>query len=364
MKICYIANFNSIHTKRWVKYFSERFHHEVHLISPKRSGRLNGVMLHDIYPYNASLFSFYRAKHKLDKLLKEIRPDILHAHYVLPEGLIGAFSKFHPFCLTILGSDIYRLPDRSKAHKFLTRYVLKRADLITADSQDLKERVIRYGVSEDKVVVINWGIDLQRFNKKEDSGDIRKELGVSNSPIVLSMRRLEPLYNLDIFVKAIPLVLSHISNVRFLILGDGSMKKELVSIAKRLGVLRNIYFLGMVNERDIIRYLSIAQVFVSIPTWDGTSVSLLEAMALGVPIIVSDLPSNREWIKDGWNGFTVPVRDVEALAERIIFCLRNPELREIFRDRNLEIVKERADRKKEMERMERYYQGLVKKRMG
>ena len=119
-------------------------------------------------------------------------------------------------------------------------------------------------------------------------------------------------------------------------------------------------FVGHLSDRrQLADYYRAADVVVSVPNADTTPVSLLEAMACGATPVVSDLPSPCEWIRDGWNGFVVPVRDVDATATAIISAIQYPELTATFRTRNTEIVRRRADHNSEMARMESLYYTLV-----
>jgi glycosyltransferase involved in cell wall biosynthesis len=102
-----------------------------------------------------------------------------------------------------------------------------------------------------------------------------------------------------------------------------------------------------------------ADVFVTVPSSDSSAVSLHEAMACGLPAIVSDIPANHEWIIDGWNGFIVPVRNPEKLADAIIQLIEQPDLIQLFGRRNAQIVRDRADREKHMAHMENIYQQLL-----
>ena len=177
--------------------------------------------------------------------------------------------------------------------------------------------------------------------------------------MVISTRRLNPIYNLEMLIRAIPLVREQVPQARFIIVGDGAQKEHLESLATSLGVSENVKFIGWVPHDELPNYLASADVYVSTSVSDGASVSLQESMACELPPVVTDLPANREWIKDGENGFIVPIDDPQALAERIAYLIENKEVRDRFAKEGRKIIKERADYEKEMSKMEKVYQEQV-----
>ena len=123
----------------------------------------------------------------------------------------------------------------------------------------------------------------------------------------------------------------------------------------------SVRWLSEITSREAVADLNrLADIAVSVPSSDGTPVSVLEAMACGAAPVVSDLPSLREWITDGENGLLVPVGDPEALAAAIVRLLQQPHLREQFRQRNQEIIHSRADHQVEMQKMEQLYESLCR----
>ena len=367
MKICYLADAGSIHTQRWIEYFANKGH-EVYLISQRSFGNetLKNVNLHllktipqmRVVPYPINLF--YNAM-QVKRLIKKIKPDILHAHYITDYGVIGAITDFHPFVSTGWGSDILISPKKSKITKFLVRYTLKHTDLFTSDSDYLKETAISYGAPKDNSYVIQWGVDLKLFNPLSNS-KIKSELDLKNNcQVVISTRSFEPIYNIDTIIKSIPIVLNEANDVKFVLKnGYGTKGSELMNLARKMGVLDSTIIIDkMLDYGQMSNYLNMSDIFVSVPSSDSTPVSLLEAMACGLPVIVSDLPANREWVKDGWNGFIVPIKDSNVLAEAIIKLLRNEELQKLFGQRNYELINEKANHEKHMEKMEGLYQSLI-----
>jgi glycosyltransferase involved in cell wall biosynthesis len=114
-------------------------------------------------------------------------------------------------------------------------------------------------------------------------------------------------------------------------------------MVKKLGVQNYVLFLGHVSHGATTTYLNAADVNVSMSLSDGTSASLLEAMSLGVPSIVTAIPGNMEWIKDGWNGHLVPIGDSRQLADKVILLLKDENLREQVKEKALETVRAKAN---------------------
>ena len=371
LKICYLGDWQSIHIQRWINYFVNRGH-IVHLISrsPKSCRQLKGVSLHDLLlpPYGENLknkkgvyklYLFLR-DFKLRKIISKIKPDILHAHYVTYYGWWAARSNFHPFVLTAWGGDIYRDTKGPQIKEII--FALKRADLITSDSEDLQKATIKLKGSSRNNYVVQFGIDLSIFNLKPDTSGLRERLGIAkNQLIVLSTRSFKPWYNIDTIIESIPYVVKKIPQVKFILKNCyGYEEEKIKNLVKKIGVDKNALIVGEVSYEEMANFYKIADVFVSIPSFDSTPVSLLEAMACGAIPIVSDLPAVREWVQNNVNGFIVPVRNSIALAKAIIKALKNKELRKDIALNNFEIIQKRANYVKQMEYMEGLYYSLLR----
>jgi glycosyltransferase involved in cell wall biosynthesis len=172
---------------------------------------------------------------------------------------------------------------------------------------------------------------------------------------IVSNRNLLRMYNVSLLIQAIPIVIKKEPNTRFLITGDGPERQNLEKEAKNLNVSSLIKFLGRVPPEKMADLLAQAEIYVSTSLYDGTSVSLLEAMASGAFPIVTDIPANREWITTGQNGFLVPVDEEKCLADRIIDAIRNQALLEKSRMVNLSIVEEKALWSVIIEKIKRMY---------
>jgi len=368
MKICYVADGASIHTQRWVNYFAGKGH-ETHLICWKvMPGYEDNVNIHlltrlapkiwTISQYLSFLFWIVQIR----RLINRIKPDIVDGHFITVYGFLAACSGFHPLVVSAWGSDMLVQPKRNPLLKFIARYSLNKADIIIClfPIDVAKEQVAELGIDSNKIRTLLLGVDTVEFNPSHRDEKIRRSLDMENShPIVISTRTLAPIYDVETLVKAIPLVLSEMPQAKFVIAGTGKQQDYLTELAHTLGVSNNTKFIGWIPRSELPRYLSSADVYVSSSLSDGTSVSLLEAMASELAPIVTDIPANQAWINDGENGFLFPTRDYKTLASKIIYLLNNEEVRENFSRRSQEIVQKKAEQQTEMKKLERVYHEFV-----
>ncbi len=368
MKLCYIADAESIHTQRWVNYFAHRGH-EVHLISFKLwEGYPKSVRFHKltlltrlwtVSRYINWLLWFIQIR----RFVHRIKPDVIDAHYITAYGYLAIASGFHPVIINVWGSDILISPKQKRLYRFLTKYALKKTDVVICDSALMQSELLQLGANPSKIRIIYNGIDTQKFGPH--CGQRFKDgPGIPEGAMVISTRNLRPVYNVEMLIRAVPLVLEREPQTRFMIIGEGEQRKALENLAVSLGISANVSFIGWIHHNMLSDYLASSDVYVSTSVSDSTSLSLQEAMACEVAPVVTDLPANREWITEGENGFLVPVGDVPVLADRIVYLLRNKKLRERIGQANRKIIMVRAEYEEEMSRVEKIYQeqGEGKKR--
>lgn len=369
MKICYLANAQSIHTKKWLNYFAQRGH-DVHLISVKKgNGSYLGVKLYYVklpnVPFGALPFKFFQALFTLmniRRLVRKINPDVLHAHFISGPAFFGSLTGFRPLVLSAWGSDILVGAERSKLRRWIVKYMLKKADLITCDAEHMIEAMRRLGANPKKINIVHFGVDTRKFSPKRRSEKLGKKTGIHNSPTVISLRNLDPLYDVGSLISSVPLVLKEVPEAKFVIAGKGSQEKMLKDLAKSLGVSESVRFIGFIANDELPQYLVDIDVYVSTSLSDaGLAASTAEAMACGLPVIITDFGDNRKWVEDGVNGFVIPVKDPKSLAEKIVYLLKNEDIRTKFGEVNRKIIEERNDYYKEMEKMESIYKELIER---
>jgi glycosyltransferase involved in cell wall biosynthesis len=269
----------------------------------------------------------------------------LFCHYLTSYGLIGALLKSsYPLVIWLHGTDILVTPDRSLLYRLMARYALARSDLIIMAAAHMKQRVQQLAGAGKRSIVAPVGVDLASFNQAKTSE--RKELSC------ISNRRLVENSNVDVILEALARVSQVQPGVRLTVVGGGPLKADLENMVRRLHLTSWVTFLGEIPNETMPDLLRQHSVYLATTSSDGTSISLLEAMACGAFPIVSDIPANQPWITSGTNGFLALPREPDVFARRILEAFARPSLISSARPINWEIVKERGDYTLNMERVE------------
>jgi len=369
LRLCYISNPNTVHTRRWLGWFAKRGHTVCLLADVPLKEPWTVVPVIDLSKiFYAPIIRFPVWTVWLRRFLRQWHPDILHAHRVNSAGWLAAASGFHPYVVTPWGSDVYRQPQRSRIARFLAWYTLKHADLITTISQAIGEQAIHLGARAESLSRVQFGVELDIFYPdvptSQESIDLRRRLSVpANARLVLSARAVHPIYNLDVILQTIPLVCQRFPEAVFIFLDYNTSpeyKTQLDAMIMELGLEAFIRWLPQTSNRiEMAELYRLCEVVVSVPTTDGTPVSVMEAMACGKSVVSTDLPSLREFITSGENGWLVPVQQVSPLAEAINQLLAQPDQAAEFGRRANQVVADKADLEVEMRRMEAIYYQLA-----
>jgi glycosyltransferase involved in cell wall biosynthesis len=246
--------------------------------------------------------------------------------------------------------------------KVLAKQAAMKAHKIIVDANCMKQIWTSMGVPQNKVEVIPFGVDTNLFNPDWNGNPIRKKLNIRKRDIaVISTRPFFKHYDVKCLIKAIPVVIKKHKNVKFIIKGRGPLERHIRTLAKKLHIAQYVRFTDPVQYHEMPYYFSAADIYVSTSYIDSTSVSLLEAMACELPPITTDIPGNREWIKNEVNGLLYPPKDYKTLAEKITQLIENQNLRKKFGYRCREIVKKRAAWDECVAKLESIYLSLLGK---
>lgn len=355
MRICFLGHGKSVHIKRWLQFFKSRGH-DVHLIT------FTDTDIKDISIYNVGSFNInsnggnwqYMGKvGEIKKLLKKISPDIVNAHYITSYGFIGALAGFKPLVLSAWGSDILVTPKENIAYKMITKYALKRASLITSDSNYMTKEI--YNLTNTRTITVPMGVEkeLCYMDRNEKNDELR----------ILSLRSLDKNSNIDLIIKAFSILVNEYGykHAKLIIINDGPEMGNIKKLISQENIGDNVEIKGFVDRKELLESLLSSNIYISIPTSDSTSVTLLEAMASGIMNIVSDIPANTEWIQDGVNGAIVKNNDIYNIAKVMQSVINNQELKQDSLLINRDIILKRAVWDDNMKYVESEYMGLLKK---
>lgn len=369
LTLAFVADPNSIHTRRWLGYFLDRGHH-VHLILASDRPRADGldprIALHHFPRQSRRWIRFsgvIRARLVMRRLLREMGADVLHAHYLTGYGWLGWLSGFHPLAITVWGSDIFLTPRESRIARIWARLALHGADAVTADSVSLAEATIAAGARRSRVRVVQFGVDTGRFTPGSPDQALRARLGLVGRRMVFLPRAVAPLYRTHVAVEALQELPDDVVLVITEHNADPVYLAEVRAAAVHLGVEDRIRSVPPIAHGEMVDFLRLADVVLSIPETDATPVSVLEAMACGRPVVATDLPSVREWLAEVDVDFLVSVGDVAGTAAAIARVLASSGEQLIAtQDALRSIAVNRGDQDRNMLEVEALYRHLAGRR--
>ena len=356
MKICFFSDAKSIHTRRWVQYFSEKGH-EVHLLSFTK-GSVNGAVMHYIGPEppldRRILFSF-GAQHlkkvlQIKKILRKIKPDIVHGHYIVNHAFYAALSSFHPLVVSAWGSDILVSAKKVFLSKLIVKYTLKKADIITASSRYLSEETSRYAKNK-RINILPFGVDTEMFSPKQRNQKKNMVVGV--------VKYLKPIYGIDVFISALPIIVKFYPDLRVIISGDGPQKPYLKKIVNMNNLSGIVEFVGEVPHDKVPEYIGKMDIFVMPSLSESFGVSALEAESMEIPVVATNVGGIPEVVVNEVTGLLVKPNNHWALANAIIKLLSNNDLRTKMGKNGRKLVIEKYNWQENMEKIEKIYKSLI-----
>lgn len=377
MKLLYIGDAASIHVQRWTKYFADKGC-EVHLASYRSPGEYSppGVTIHLLTTTRprtrivSRVLDTVLGTIKLKTLIRKFSPDIVHAHYVGGYGFLGAFGGFHPYFLTVWGSDVLFTPKTSRLGNVQVKFALTKADIVLTTCQYLKKYVAsEFNLPDSKIMSLPWGVDLKMFTKgyKTETVKLRMSLDINDGNfVVLSPRNLSQHYRIEDIIKAMPYVLDKYQNVTLIVLQGTSIDSHFVNqtdrLIKQLGIESNVRLIRRyLSSQEMAVLYNASDAFISIPKTDGFSICIVEGMACGTVPIVANLEVYQQYLNDGQNALFVAPDKPENIASKIIYCIEHPELKQSFYNINSTIITEKEDWAQNAPKLEDLYKSLLNK---
>lgn len=262
---------------------------------------------------------------KLRNLLRIKKTDIIHAHsgtffHATQAGILARISA-------IIYTDHGRHLVEPKMLLYMDRFCGFFAKKIVAVSKELENYLINIvRLPAKKMTTIINGINTNEYRAKEKSFRLLKELGITQkNRVVGTVGRLVEVKDQMTMIRAIVELAKIIPDVVLVVVGDGTMMTKLKEYSVEQRIMQHIRFVG--NREDVPEILNIMEVFLLTSLSEGTSVSLLEAMACGVPAIVTNIGGNPSIVNDGENGFLVEPKNVSDIAKKLLILLESDDVR-------------------------------------
>ncbi len=287
----------------------------------------------------------------LEKVVREIGPDLLYAGPVPSCGFLAARLDVHPLALMSWGYDVLLDMEQSSRKRRQGAFALSRADLFICDCEAVR-RKCRPQLGTARIVQLPWGIDPKLFSPALADNLPGRPEQWGDSLVLISNRSWEPVYGIETLAEGFYRAWQQESGLRLVLIGAGSMAGFLQGFIRRHGLQDVIHCPGRIGHDRLPDQYRAADLYVSCSLTDGSSVSLLEAMGCGLPALVTDTGGNPEWIREGVNGWLVPVNDADALARRLLAAsfLDREHLRRMGRQ-GRRLVEQRADWSKNSRRL-------------
>lgn len=259
---------------------------------------------------------------RLARLMLREKVDVVHFHTARAHKLGVWAARFAKVPVVV----VTRRMDYALGRHFITDILYRRlVDRVIAISKGVEKVLLTAGIPKEKVEVVVDGIDVDKFNPARSGDEMRRSLGIPQDvPVVGINATLTQRKGHHYFLRAAREVIRELPRTHFLIAGDGPLRGELEVLVRRLGLAGRVIFTG--HRDDVVDVLAAFDVLVLTSVYEGLGVAILEGMAMGKPIVASRVGGIPESTREGVNGFLVPPRDYQAVADRI---------RQLLKDRSM-----------------------------
>jgi glycosyltransferase involved in cell wall biosynthesis len=362
MRVLLLADVASGHTEKWAlglaakgitvgifsfnksdyKWFKDQQNIDL-LFEPESENSSSGFIEKIAYLKHLSL---------LKRKVIEFKPDILHAHYASSYGLLGALCGFHPFVISAWGTDVMKFPQENFILKAIVKYNLKKADIICATSNTINEYI--QAIIQKPVQIIPFGVDMEIFKEN-------KSLKSKDKFVIGAIKSLEKIYNINVLIEAFAIVSSKHSQAELMIVGDGSERRNLENLVKQLKLENYVIFIGKVPFKETPNYFNKLNCLVNISQYESFGVSVIEAMACKVPVIVTNVGGLKEVVMNNEMGFLVEPSNIEQTATAIEKIMMDKDYSESIVEKAYQSVKARFNWESNLNTQIKVYQDLLKK---
>ncbi|MGA1864194.1 MAG: glycosyltransferase [bacterium] len=273
-------------------------------------------------------FLFLTGIMRLKKLLKEVNPDIIHS-FLFQSNLMTAMSRSfidgEKASIRYISSVRCTEANKSQWRIILDRWALGRSDLVLTVSEAVRNKYLkREKIQQNRIRVLYHGVEQRFMEEQKKISEFRFKLGIGEKDEMIgTVARLHKDKDIKILIRAFALALKSRPEIRLLIIGDGPEKNKLKEIALTLGIMDRIIFTGF--RPDVLPLIGLLDIFCLTSKEEGFPQSLIEAMALEKPVVVSRVGGVMELIEDGISGILIPPGNPETIGDSILYLLQNPQ---------------------------------------
>jgi glycosyltransferase involved in cell wall biosynthesis len=320
VRVVYLADAPYIHTQKWVRHFADAGW-ETHVIS-FRAATIDGATVHHVQGLEAIGKARYlaHARH-IRSLIHQLEPDLVHALHLTSYGFLAGLSGFQPSIVSVWGTDVLEAPHLSPFHRWITRHALARAGAITATGTRLAEATRPWAPAGAEIHVIPYGIDLAQFAGR---GEVHRP---RPNVVVGAVARLSPEKGLEHLLRATALLRDQGTTIDVVLAGGGPSRPMLEGLTGELNLHERVTFAGDTPHERVPEMLASFDIFAMPSTWEGFGVSALEASAMELPVVGSNIHGIPDVVVDGETGMLVPPADPTRLAAAIARLAGDPALR-------------------------------------
>ncbi|MFW5713957.1 MAG: glycosyltransferase [Brevefilum sp.] len=364
MRVLYFTERDSPHDRRFLRALSETAHQIYALRQMDCLPEIPPGVIELNWPEGTPDWTYWQGWQagtaQLKHLLEQVQPDLVHAGPVQGPALVTALTGFHPLVTMSWGSDMLMRADRSPWMRHATRFTLGRTDIFLADCQTVADQVVCFGFDRSRIEIFPWGVDLDHFspqNGLEAGAALRRSLGWEDQFIIFCNRSWSPIYGVDLLAQAFTRAARQNADLRLLLAGNGPQADLIRHLLMPVG--DKVSFPGWLDREDLPGAYCAGDLFVTPSHCDGSSISLLEALACGRPVLASDIPANKEWVVPGEVGRHFKDGDVDSLVSQLLGMAAKTDL-PLYGKRGRKLAETRADWGRNFEKcLAAYHQAIT-----
>jgi glycosyltransferase involved in cell wall biosynthesis len=340
-RIFILGNGQSIHTVRWLVHLAKE--HEVTLLTFE-GNNIPGISTIVFKGRKFGLIRYLIALPQLWFLLIIRKPHLIHAFYAGGYGLLGAFTFYRNYFLSVWGSDVYLFPKGNFLKKLILKVILSRPKLVFATSNDLSGQANK--IYKRNYLIIPFGVDCDLYK------NTKVDVAINQSKIIIgTVKSLEYVYGIDRLLNAFAIAVNTMPNhlIELVIVGDGKERINLINLASKLGIIDKVKFLGRLPQDQVPALLNQIDIFVALSRSESFGVAVLEASACSIPVIVSSIGGFPEVVIDKVTGFIVKDGDPQLAANKLLELILDPQLRKIMGENGRSFVEREYEWKNSLE---------------